>query len=111
MDYLRKSGVLVDQLIELGVSSALAKSLSDDGWTPDVIATADVNSLTAYKGVGRTTALKWIRAARLKINQRKLSEGLAMERAEGFRHITPAAPGAEPPEMSVRVKRIQEGKR
>lgn len=99
----------MDQLIELGIRTDLAKVLSDDGWTPGKIATAGVSALTIYKGIGRQTALKWIRAAQLKINQCELAEGLAMEKAEGLHRAPAAAPRVELPRASVRVKRIQEG--
>lgn len=98
----------MEKLIELGISPKLAEILSDDGWTPDKIATAGIKALTKYKGVGRQTAFKWIRAARLQINQRELNAGLAMEREEGFHRNAPVRPRAEPPGVSVRVKRIQE---
>lgn len=78
-----------------------ARLLDLYGWDMESLATAAIEDLTEYRGVGRVTAQNIISEARQLVNENKLHEAVTLDAPE-------ASPAEDEPAVSVRVKRIRE---
>lgn len=105
------------------ITKAIAEALAADNWTISKLATANVDRLVDYPGIGQVTAQRIINESVRLMNEAQLAEANALDNPRvvtGTNKPQTAAPAeSEPAEggeleppyaMSVRVRRIWEAR-
>lgn len=80
------------------ITEAVSELLLADNWTMEKLATTQPATLEKYKGIGKVTASAIVSEAKRLVNQERLAEALFLY----------APPVEELPQVSARVRRIQE---
>ena len=82
------------------ITGPVAKLLTNNAWTMEMLSTAQQGQLSRYKGIGPAKAKSIILEAQRLVNEAKLQEAQL--------HVEPKPEVNEEPAMSVRIRRLKD---